>query len=320
MAEQKRKGLSRLNKAILFLITSAFFFALMNMFVRLSGDVPTIQKTFFRNFFALFIASGAMIKNRCCIIPPKGARFDLFMRAACGYAGVVLNFYAIDRLSISDASLLNKMSPFFAIIFSTFLLKERANKVQWAIILTAFIGALFVIKPSFQNAELGASIAGFCGGMCAGAAYTFVRRATGKGVKSYYVVFFFSAFSTLVAFPLMLLAAALSALTGVLTRHGGQRSRAGGRLLGQVLGFRQFLRRVTPSHLLMRLQRDPQYFYRTLPYAEAMGLGAAFARKFGDTELDPCEWYNEPNLPRTAEGFYEKLKETLALLNLSIQC
>ena len=121
-------------------------------------------------------------------------------------------------------------------------------------------------------------------------------------------------------FPLMLLAAALSALTGVLTRHGGQRSRAGGRLLGQVLGFRQFLRRVTPSHLLMRLQRDPQYFYRTLPYAEAMGLGAMFARKFGDTELDPCEWYNEPNLPRTAEGFYEKLKETLALLNLSIQC
>ena len=205
MAEQKKKGLSRLNKAILFLITSAFFFALMNMFVRLSGDVPTIQKTFFRNFFALFIASGAMIKNRCCIIPPKGARLDLFMRAACGYAGAVLHFYAIDRLSISDASLLNKMSPFFAIIFSTFLLKERANKVQWAIILTAFIGALFVIKPSFQNAELGASIAGFCGGMCAGAAYTFVRRATGKGVKSYYVVFFFSAFSTLVAFPLMLL-------------------------------------------------------------------------------------------------------------------
>ena len=83
-----------------------------------------------------------------------------------------------------------------------------------------------------------------------------------------------------------LAAVAVSALTGVLTRHGGQRSRAGGRLLGQVLGFRQFLRRVTPSHLLMRLQRDPQYFYRTLPYAEAMGLGAMFARKFGDTELD----------------------------------
>ncbi len=197
--------LKRLHKAILCIICSALFFALMNMFVRLSGDVPTIQKTFFRNLFALFIASGAMIKNRCSIVPPKGARLDLVLRSAVGYTGVILNFYAIGRLSISDASLLNKMSPFFAIIFSAFLLKERANKVQWAIITTAFIGALFVIKPTFQNAELGASIAGFVGGMCAGAAYTFVRRVTGKGVKSYYVVFFFSAFSTLAALPVTLI-------------------------------------------------------------------------------------------------------------------
>lgn len=47
----------KLHKAVIFLIASAFFFALMNMFVRLSGDIPTIQKTFFRNFFALLIAT-----------------------------------------------------------------------------------------------------------------------------------------------------------------------------------------------------------------------------------------------------------------------
>ena len=120
-------------------------------------------------------------------------------------------------------------------------------------------------------------------------------------------------------FPLMLLAAALSVLTGVLTRHGGRRSAAGTHLLGQILGFRRFLLRTSESHLAMRLQRDPQYFYRTLPYAEAMGLGAQFARKFGDTELEPCEWYHEPNLPRTASGFYDKLQETLALLDFSIR-
>lgn len=195
----------KLRRAILFLITSAFFFALMNMFVRLSGDVPTIQKTFFRNFFALFIASGAMIKNRCSIIPPKGTLTDILCRSIFGYTGVVCNFYAIDRLPLSDASLLNKMSPFFAIVFSTFLLKERANKIQWSIIIMAFVGALFVIKPSFSNADLGASIAGFCGGMGAGAAYTFVRRATGKGAKGYYIVFFFSAFSTLAALPMTII-------------------------------------------------------------------------------------------------------------------
>ncbi len=201
MDEQKQEHSKQLHKGILCIISAAFFFALMNLFVSLSGDVPTIQKTFFRNLFAMFIASGVMIKNRCSIIPPKGARLDLFLRSAFGYLGVVCNFYAISRLNISDASLLNKMSPFFAIIFSTFLLKEKADKVQWAIILTAFAGALFVIKPSFQNAELIPSISGFIGGVCAGLAYTFVRRATGKGVKGYYVVFFFSAFSTLAALP-----------------------------------------------------------------------------------------------------------------------
>ena len=204
MAEQKKKGLSRLNKAILFLITSAFFFALMNMFVRLSGDVPTIQKTFFRNFFALFIASGAMIKNRCSIIPPKGARFDLFMRAACGYAGVVLNFYAIDRLSISDASLLNKMSPFFVIVFSAMFLRERTNLVQTLGVIVAFAGSLLIIKPSLANLELVPSLLGFLGGMGAGAAYTAVRWLGIRGEKEPYIVFFFSGFSCLVTLPFLL--------------------------------------------------------------------------------------------------------------------
>lgn len=203
--EQKKERTSRLGKAILCILCAGLGFAFMNLFVSLAGDVPTVQKTFFRNFFAMIIASVAMMKNKCSIVPPKGARMDLFMRSAIGYLGVVCNFYAISRLNISDASLLNKMSPFFAIIFSTFLLKEKANRVQWAIIITAFIGALFVIKPTFQNAELTASILGFIGGVCAGCAYTYVRRATKKGVKGYYIVFFFSTFSTLAALPLTII-------------------------------------------------------------------------------------------------------------------
>lgn len=203
--KEKLDRIPRLTKGILCIIISSLFFAFMNLFVSLAGDVPTVQKTFFRNFFAMIIASVAMVKNKCSIVPPKGARLDLVLRSAIGYLGVVCNFYAISRLNISDASLLNKMSPFFAIIFSTFLLKERANRVQWAIIITAFIGALFVIKPTFQNAELFPSIMGFVGGVCAGCAYTFVRRATGKGVKGYYIVFFFSTFSTLAALPLTII-------------------------------------------------------------------------------------------------------------------
>ncbi len=199
------KKLDRLHKAILLLITSALFFAFMNMFVKLSGDVPTVQKTFFRNFFALVVSGAVMLKQRESFLPKKEALPDLIMRSVCGYAGVLCNFYALGRLNIADASLLNKMSPFFAIIFSIFLLKEKADKTQWLIIVTAFIGAMFVIKPTFQNAELVGSLAGFAGGIAAGAAYTFVRRAAKKGVRGSYVVFFFSVFSTVVSLPFVIM-------------------------------------------------------------------------------------------------------------------
>ena len=43
-------------KGIFLIILSAFCFALMNMFVRLAGDLPLIQKSFFRNFIAAICA------------------------------------------------------------------------------------------------------------------------------------------------------------------------------------------------------------------------------------------------------------------------
>lgn len=50
---------------IMYIIISAFCFALMNMFVRLSGNLPSVQKSFFRNLvalvFALFIKRKSMV-------------------------------------------------------------------------------------------------------------------------------------------------------------------------------------------------------------------------------------------------------------------
>ena len=201
MASEKMKSL---HKAILFLIISALFFAFMNMFVQLSGDVPTIQKTFFRNLIALLVASVISVRKRESVIPPKGARLDVLLRSAVGYIGVICNFYALGSLNISDASLLNKMSPFLAIIFSIFLLREKADRVQWSIIIAAFIGVLFVIKPSFHNAELLPSLVGFIGGMAAGCAYTFVRRATKHGAHGSSIVFCFSAFSCAASLPFII--------------------------------------------------------------------------------------------------------------------
>lgn len=191
-------------KGVIYIILSAFCFALMNTFVRLSGDLPSLQKSFFRNLVALVFAAVLLLKNRKDFHFNKRNLPLLTLRAFFGTVGILCNFYAIDHLVLADASMLNKMSPFFVVIFSFLFLKERINKVQTTAVIIAFLGSLLIIKPSFSNAELLPALMGFIGGMCAGAAYTAVRRLGQKGESGSFVVFFFSAFSCAVTLPFLI--------------------------------------------------------------------------------------------------------------------
>lgn len=192
-------------KGILYVITAAFGFSMMSVFVHLSGDLPAFQKAFFRNAVALIVVAGIMIRNKISIVPQKGSLPSLFCRAFFGTMGLVCNFYAIDKLVLADANMLNKLSPFFAIIFSVFLLKEKPTFVQIIGVLTAFAGSVFIIKPSAQGYASFPALIGMLGGFGAGVAYTFVRRLGKKGENSFVIIFFFSAFSCLVCLPSMII-------------------------------------------------------------------------------------------------------------------
>lgn len=192
-------------KGIILIILSAFCFALMNMFVRLSGDLPSVQKSFFRNIVAFAFAGIILLRERQTKpVLSKSAWGYLFLRALFGTLGILCNFYAVDKLVLADASILNKMSPFFAILCSYFVLKEKITPARLCIVLGAFIGSLFVIKPSFQNASLVPALIGLLGGFGAGVAYTMVRKLGTLGVKGPFIVFFFSAFSCLVTLPYLI--------------------------------------------------------------------------------------------------------------------
>lgn len=193
------------HKGILLIIASAFCFAFMNAFVKLSGDLPSVQKSFFRNFVALLIAAVMLWRDRENFRLQKEGMGILVLRAVFGTVGILCNFYAIDHLVLSDASMLNKMSPFFTILFSWILLKEKLRPVQAGAVLTAFLGSLLIIKPTLDFHDFKASAAGFIGGMCAGAAYAMVRILGKKGMHKTFIVFFFSSFSCLVTLPFLIL-------------------------------------------------------------------------------------------------------------------
>ena len=190
-------------KGILCIVTAAFCFAFMSLCVRLAGDLPSMQKILFRNLLAFFIVGAGLVRKPEKLEIHKGDLKLLFLRSICGTVGIVCNFYAIDHLVLSDANMLNKLSPFFTIIFSYFLLKERLTLFQGIAVVVAFMGALFIIKPT-GNMTDPAALIGMLGGAGAGAAYSFVRVLGKRGVNGKLIVMFFSAFTCLFALPFLI--------------------------------------------------------------------------------------------------------------------
>ena len=212
------------------MIFSAFSFALMNLFVRLSGDLPVIEKAFFRNLIAFFIAIVILKRDGGKIHVGRENYVSMAIRCIAGTIGIWCNFYAVGVIDLADASILNKLSPFFVLIFSWFILNEKFNLIQGGCIVTAFVGALFVIKPGFASMSsnsLGLWI-GALSGLTAGIAYTYVRKLGENGVKGAVIVVCFSAFSCLASIPFIIFSFRVPTLTQFLFLLAAGTAAAGG--------------------------------------------------------------------------------------------
>ena len=185
------------------MLISSIGFAFMTLFVKLSGDLPSIQKTFFRNVISMIIAFAFVLYNRESLFGKRENQLFLLGRSILGTLGIVFLFYAIDHLVLSDADMLNKMSPFLVILFSAIFLKERILPFQMVTIVMAFIGMLFIVKPSLSLDFVPYSV-GILSAVFAAAAYTLLR-VLGNREKFYTVVFYFSFFSTVVLVPFLIL-------------------------------------------------------------------------------------------------------------------
>ena len=202
----KQAAGAQLYKGIFFIILSSFCFAVMNLFVSMAGDVPAMQKSFFRNIVSALFAFLMIVKNgeKPGIRDRKNLP-DYILRSLFGTLGIICNFYAVSHLNLADASMLNKMSPFFTLLFSMLILGETATLFQIACVAGAFVGSLFIIKPAFGSMALFPSLVGLCGGMAAGAAYTMLRKLRLAGEPGPMIILFFSVFSCVFCLPSMLL-------------------------------------------------------------------------------------------------------------------
>ncbi|MBE6011976.1 DMT family transporter [Anaeropeptidivorans aminofermentans] len=194
--------MKKLHKAILYIVLSALSFALMNVFVKLSGDFPSFQKVFIRSLVVLFFSTIVLLKNKERPFPKKENAMDMFWRSFAGCVSMICNYYAVDHLILSDATMISKIAPFCTIIFSFLILKESVKVYQIICILIGFAGTAFIVKPALNSTIIPAFV-GVLGAVLAGVAYTFVRKLGNKGEENGTIVFSFALFSALFNIPFL---------------------------------------------------------------------------------------------------------------------
>lgn len=192
--------LSNNSKGAIFMCLSALSFATMGAFAKYSKGFSFFQILFFRGLVsALFVYFTAKKDDLNFFGKTSETRKKLFIRSFLGTAGAVAYFFAIQKLYLADAVLLNNLSPIWVTLFAWFFLSEKPKKEQLLLLFIMLVGAVFVIKPKFEVSFIYALI-GFSSSILAGAAYTYVRYLS-KDEKPSNLVLWFSVYNFLFMIP-----------------------------------------------------------------------------------------------------------------------
>ena len=94
-------------------------------------------------------------------------------------------------------------------------------------------------------------------------------------------------------------------LTAFAIAFGGRRTALGTELLQKTLGYKRYLAGLDETALRRLVRQNPQFYYETLPYAEALGLGQKLTDRLQGVKLEPCAY-----LPGTtsASAFYQRFE------------
>ena len=173
------------------MIVASASFSVMNLFVKMSGSkLPLFEQILSRNLFVAVLSFFLLKRAGLSFLPEKENIKDLFLRCLFGFIAMVAVFYANRYMLLTDAQILQKLSPFLVAFFAWVLSKEGVSRRTVLGMALAFLGAIFVIGPSGKFANP-ATIAGLASAVFSALAYSYIHKLTGKepGLR---IIFLFS--------------------------------------------------------------------------------------------------------------------------------
>ncbi len=98
----------RTGRAVAFMLVSAVGFTFMGVAVRWSGELPLVQKVMLRNLVTAIVAGAWVARDgRGSVLTWRPHSWRVVLRSLSGLIGVGCYFYALDRVTLADATMLN---------------------------------------------------------------------------------------------------------------------------------------------------------------------------------------------------------------------
>jgi len=144
---------------------SAVFFAAQAGIVRyLSKDLHFIEISFFRALFGIVIMLPWLMRSGVGVLRTSNTKLYV-TRGLLSTIAMYGWFGSLTLIPIGDATAISFTFPLFIALAGVLLLKEPAHATRWIALAVGFAGTLIVVRPGFQEVNIGVFMV-IGGGVC----------------------------------------------------------------------------------------------------------------------------------------------------------
>lgn len=180
-----------------FAIAAALAFAAMGAMIKFaSAELPNTMVVFLRNGFGLLMLAPWLLRPGLRGLATQRPLAHL-LRAAVGLSAMYCFFYAIARMDLAGAVLLNYSQPLFIPFIAWLWLRERPPARLFPAVAIGFAGVALILKPDAGMVSLPGLI-GLASGLLAATAMVAIRRMADTEPTTR-IVFYFTVFGTLIS-------------------------------------------------------------------------------------------------------------------------
>ncbi|HKS57326.1 MAG TPA: DMT family transporter [Steroidobacteraceae bacterium] len=143
--------LPRNARGALWMLASSITFTVMTMLIKYLGtDYSPALQTFYRQLAGLIVLLPVILPHPRQVFRTTRPGILLF-RSGAGTIGMILAFYAYQKLPLADANALSFTRTLWLVPLAAFVLKETVGPRRVSATIVGFLGALLMLQPATQG-------------------------------------------------------------------------------------------------------------------------------------------------------------------------